>query len=135
MSDPDRVEAGPPVRLGPRVVGEPVRTGWNAPNDPQGAVTRLDDLTDVDAPPGELGVLTRAETGAPAEFRPVAFRHQQPVAVEIWLIAHDLAFVPSGVRVLGDDGRRLYPQREVHPAPGRTRLEFTRPVSGTADLS
>jgi hypothetical protein len=94
----------------------------------------LDDLSDVTAPPAAIGVLTRSDPGATAQFRPRGHHHEQVVPVLTWLITHDLPFTPSGVEAHGADGRRLYPQRVVNPAIGRTRLEFTRPASGTADL-
>lgn len=132
---PDIVEAGPPVRLGPRPAGDPVRTGWDRSTDHQPVVTSLDDLSDVDAPASAVGVLSRTVAGASAEFRAASYHHDQSVAVEQWLIAHDLPFTPSGVVVTGDAGQQLYPLRIAHPGVGRTRLEFTRPVAGTAELS
>lgn len=61
--------------------------------------------------------------------------YTQATPASVWLIVHPLPFTPSGIRVTGPDGGRLYPRRESYPASGRVRLDFTRPVAGTAYLS
>lgn len=64
-----------------------------------------------------------------------SYTHTQSAPANPWLIFHTLPFTPAGVRIADQDGNRLYPQRESYPAQNRVRLDFTRPVAGTAYLS
>jgi len=132
---PDRIEVGPPVRLGARPAGVPVRTGWNAISEPIFAVDELDDLDDVVAPPGDLGVLTREVAGEPARFRPptVPARHVQTALALRWQIIHNLGWRPHFV-IHDSDGRLVMPENIEHPVPGSiSEVVFGAPFAGTAD--
>lgn len=127
-AEPGLVEVTEPVLVGADVLG-----------------VALDDLVDVDAsrdlPPGRPLLLTRDVAGVyvlreQEETGGRAHTHVQAVPSTIWPIMHELPFLPAGLVVTSPDGsRRLYPQRVSYPAPGRVRLDFTRPVPGIAYLS
>ncbi|ALE77657.1 hypothetical protein WY02_03440 [Pseudonocardia sp. AL041005-10] len=91
------------------------------PGDPDGDVTQAE----LDAVAARVTAL---------ESQPYAFDFLQPLPSTTWLITHPLLGQPD-VRVIGTDGRRLYPQRQTYPLPGQLRLDFgSRPVAGTAHL-
>ena len=80
-------------------------------------------------------IISVSSQSLPGEFAGESFTYNQTTQSNIWLIVHPLPFTPSGIRVVNSAGARMYPTRESYPATGRVRLDFTRPVSGTAYLS
>jgi len=80
-------------------------------------------------------IVSVSSTAPPSTGGGQSYTYTQDTPSSVWLILHPLPFTPSGIRVNGPDGARLYPRRESYPATGRVRLDFTRPVAGTAYLS
>lgn len=80
-------------------------------------------------------IISVSTSSLPGEASGESYTYHQNLDSAVWLIVHPLPFTPSGIRIVNSNGARMYPTRESYPATGRVRLDFTRPVSGTAYLS
>lgn len=63
MTVPAGPQAQEPVVVTPVVAGDPITTGWQAPQAPPGDIAGIDDIPDVDAPPSTVGLLERQSSG------------------------------------------------------------------------
>jgi hypothetical protein len=80
---------------------------------------------DVPGPPGPPG---------PAGPSGGSFVYDQATASMVWVITHDLAYRPAGVRIVDSAGTEVEGMVS-YPADNQVRIDFSVPFAGTAYLS
>lgn len=113
----------------------------------QYGATRLDELFDVDGAANAFtGQVLARETdgiwrpttpatgGGGGGAGPLSFFYEQTEPSTVWLVAHDLLFIPAAYEVVDHLGDRHFPRVSV-PTSNTIQLDFDTPVRGTVRLS
>lgn len=64
-----------------------------------------------------------------------SYLHTQTLGSYIWVIHHNLGFMPAGIRVLASDGSVHHPKSVTHTDANSLTLTFGQSITGTAHMS